>query len=72
MCGFAQHAEYTPKGADRAPIPADDIAALQNEWVVYVPDDNFRNLLREAKRQRDLLKDYFKHLGALAGQKDRI
>ena len=27
-------------GADRAQIPANDVAALQNEQVVYVPDDN--------------------------------
>ena len=25
-------------GVDGAPIPADDIVALQNEQVVYVPD----------------------------------
>ena len=38
----------------RAPSPAYDIAALQNEPVVYVPDDNYRNLSRDAKHQRDL------------------
>ena len=59
------------EGADRAPNLADDIAALQNEQVVYVPDD-YRNLLREAKNQQDLPKDYFDHLGVLAGQEDRI
>ena len=37
---------------DRASTPADDIADLQNEHVVYVPDDNYRNPLREAKHQR--------------------
>ena len=58
--------------ADRAPTQADDIAALQNEQVVYVPDGNYRNASRESKHQRDLLKDYFNHLGALAGQEDRI
>ena len=34
--------------------------------------DNYRNPLKEAKQQRDLLKDNFNHLGALAGQEDRI
>ena len=34
--------------------------------------ENFRNPLREAKHQRDLLKDYFNHVGALAGQEDRV
>ena len=57
---------------DRAHKPADDTAAIANEVTVYVPDENHRNPLREAKRQRDLLKDYFSHVGALAGQEDRI
>ena len=56
---------------DRAPTPADDIAAIANEPVVYVPDENCRNPLREAKHQRELLQDYFYH-GALARQEDRI
>ena len=42
-------------GADRAPTPADDIPALHNEQVVYMPDDNHRNPSREAKHQRELL-----------------
>ena len=58
--------------ADRAPTPADEITALQNEQVVYVPDDNYRNHSREAKHQQDLLKDYFNHHGALAGQEHRL
>ena len=37
-----------------------------------MPDENYRNPLREAKHQKDLLKDYFNHVGALAGQEDRI
>ena len=57
---------------ERATSPANDVAALQNEQVVYVPDDNYRNPSREAKYQWDLLKDYFNHMGALAGQEDRI
>ena len=48
--------------------PAHDIAALQNEQVVYVLNENYRNPLMEAKHQLDLLKDYFNHVGALAGQ----
>ena len=46
-------------GDDRPPTPADDIQPP-------------RLPLREAKHQRDLLKDYFNNLGALAGQEDRI
>ena len=53
---------------NREPTPADDIAALQNEQVVYVPDEIYRNLLREAKHQQDQLKDDFNHFGALSGQ----
>ena len=45
------------EGAYRAPIPANDVAALLNEQVVYVPDDNYKNPLREAEHQRELLKD---------------
>ena len=58
--------------ADRAPTPANEVIALRNKQVVYVPDDNYRNPSREAKHQRDLLKDYFNNVGALAGQEDRI
>ena len=57
---------------DRTPNPEDDIAARANEAVVYVPDESHRNPLREAKHQQDLLKDYFNHIGALAGQENRI
>ena len=32
--------------------------------------ENFRNPSREAKHQRDLLKDNFNHVGALAGQEE--
>ena len=35
----------------------------QNKQV----DDNYRIPFREAKHQRDLLKDYFNHLGTFAG-----
>ena len=56
-------------GTDRAPTTANDVVALQNEQAVYVPNEN---PLREAKHQRELQKDYFNDVGALAGQKDRI
>ena len=58
--------------ADRALTPVNVVAALRNEQMVYVPDDNYRNPLREAKHQRDLLIDYFSHVGALAEQEDRV
>ena len=38
-------------GAERAPTPANDVAALQNEHVVYVPNENYMNPLRETKHQ---------------------
>ena len=58
--------------AYRAPTSANDVVALQNEQVVNMPDDNYRNPLRETKYQRDLLKDCFNTVGALVGQEDRI
>ena len=48
--------------ADRAPTPGNDVAAQQNEQAVYVPNENYRNPSREAKHQRELLKDYFNHV----------
>ena len=65
MCGVAQHADDTPGRANRAPVPANDVATLQNKQVVFVPDDNYKNLSRETKHQRDLLKDYFNHVGGI-------
>ena len=38
-------------GADRAATSVNDITALQNEQVAYVPDDKYRNALREARYQ---------------------
>ena len=35
--------------ADRAPTPANDVAAVQNEQVVYVPDANYWHPLRKNK-----------------------
>ena len=45
------------KAAERPPTPSNDIQVPKND---------------KAKRQRDLLKDYFNHLGGLDGQEDRI
>ena len=47
--------------ADRTPTLGNDAAAQQNEQVVYMPNENYRNPSREAKHQRELLKDYFKN-----------
>ena len=59
-------------GADRPPTPADDIQPPQADQGEQGHNENFRNPLREVKHQRDLLKDYFNYLGALAGQEDRV
>ena len=37
--------------ADRATTPANDVAVLQIEQVVYVPNENYRNPSRKAKHQ---------------------
>ena len=60
------------RGADRPPTPADDIQPPQNDQGDQGQNKNFTNPSRKAKQQRDLLKDYFNDLGALAGQEDRI
>ena len=39
---------------------------------MWLDDEHFINPSREAKHQRDLLKDYFNNVGALAGQENRI
>ena len=57
-------------GADRAPTPGNDLVR-ENGQVVCVPNENYRNPLREAKQQREPLKDYFNHVQALAGEEDR-
>ena len=59
-------------GAERPPTPADDMQPPQNGQGEHRQDENVRNPLREAKRQRHLPKDYFNNLVALAGQEDRI
>ena len=45
-------------GTESALTPTTDVAALQNEHVLYVPNENYRNPSREAKHQQELLKDY--------------
>ena len=47
MCGVAQHTEDTTL----TPTPANDVVSLQIEQVVYVPNENYKNPLREAKHQ---------------------
>ena len=60
-------------GAEIPPTPADDIQPPQNDQGKQGgQNENFRNPLREATHQQDLLNDYFNHLGALAGQEVRI
>ena len=56
----------------RPPTPADDIQPPQGDQGEQRHHENFRNPSREAKHQQDLLKDYFNHVGALAGQEDRV
>ena len=63
MCCAAQHAEDTPRWTRQGTNPSRYIAAIANEQVLYVPDENYRNPSREAKHQPDLLKDCFNHLG---------
>ena len=60
------------RGADRPPTPANNIVALQADQGEQGQYENFRNPLREAKHQGDLLKDYFNHVKELAGQEDRV
>ena len=59
-------------GADRPPTPADDIQQPQADQGKQRHNPNIRNPSREAKHQQDLLKDYFNHIGALAGNEDRV
>ena len=58
-------------GADIPSTPA-DIQPPQGDQGEQRHQENFRNPSREAKHQRDLLKDYFNHVGVLAGQEDRV
>ena len=59
-------------GADRPPTPADDIQPPQADQSEQGQNENFRNPSRDTKHRRDLLKDYYNNLGALAGQDYRI
>ena len=63
MCVVLHNMLKTPQGgANRAPTPANDVSAQQNEQAVYVINENCRNPLREAKHQQEVLKDYFNHV----------
>ena len=66
------HMLRTYQGRASSTTKANNVAALQNEQMVFVPDDNYRDPSKEAKHQQDLLKDYFNHLGAFSGPDDRI
>ena len=66
--GVLQNMRAHKQGADNVPTLANYVAALWNKQVVYLPNENYRHPSREAKRQRELTKDYFSHVGALAGQ----
>ena len=55
--------------ADRPPTPADNIQPPQGNQGEQRYHENFRNPSREAKHPRDLLKDYFNHVGRWLGRK---
>ena len=57
---------------DKPPTPADNTQPPQGDQGEERHQENFRNPLREAKHQQDLLKDYFNHVGMLTGQEDRV
>ena len=59
-------------GADRPPTPVNDIQPQQADPGEQRRYESLRNPSREANYQQDLLKDYFNHVGALAGQEDRV
>ena len=59
-------------GADRPHTQADDIQPPQAHKGKQGHNRNFRNPLKEGKHQLDLMKDYFNHVGVLAGQEDRV
>ena len=71
MCGPTQHVEKPSGGGgtERPPTPADDIQPPQGDQAEQGQDENVGNPSRKAKCQRNLLKDYFNNLGALAGEK---
>ena len=59
-------------GSARPPTPADNILPPQADQAEQGQNEKFRNPSREAKHQRDLLKDYINNLVTLAGQEDKI
>ena len=72
MCDTTQHVEKPLGGSRQTTTPANDIQPPQADQGEQRHNRNFRNPSREAKHQRDLLKDYFNHVGALAGPEDRV
>ena len=79
MCGVVQHAGtpgsicvvlynmQTHQGrADRAPTPANDVAGQQNEMNKQcMCQMRTTGIFRGRPNKRELLKDYFSHMGAL-------
>ena len=59
-------------GVDRAPTQVNDVVAQQNGRRCMCQMRTTGISTKEAKHQQELLKDYFNHMGALAGQEDRI
>ena len=55
-------------GADRAPTPGNNVAAQQNEKAVYVPNEIYRNPLREAKKTTERLLQSSWGIGWAGGQ----
>ena len=60
------------RAADRPPTPADDIQPHQGDQGGQGHQENFRNTSREDKHQRDLLKDYFNHVGCWLGRRTKF
>ena len=72
-CGVLYNMLRSHQGrADRPPTTANDIQPPQGDQGEQRYQENFRNPLREAKHQRDLLKDYFNHVRALVRQEDKV
>ena len=54
MCVVLHNMQRTHQGrADRAPTPGNDVAAQQNRQEVDLPNQNYKNHLREAKHQQN-------------------
>ena len=71
-CVTLQSMLRTHQGVASAPNRQDEVGAIVSEPVGWVADENCRHFLRDAKKQRDLLKDLFYYFGRLAVQEKRI